>query len=263
MDGALPLAARSIEPEDWTISVCTDEPAWVIVSQLADPEWTATWVGLDGQGEQPSAIVPTFRKGREPGGWQRVLVPGRGCWTLRLQYQPDDLVEGMAVSALAWISWIVAALVTGLKALVGRSVPNRDHLEAPAVWASASRIPEPRSPGGGTSVRPKPDLRGTDVTTKIGVAIVGASGYAARELIAILLNHPEVRITAATSRQDEAPRLEALHPSLARSHQPGLRAVRRRPDRRPRIVCVPGPAAHRQHGGRSCPPPARRAGHRL
>ena len=54
------------------------------------------------------------------------------------------------------------------------------------------------------------------MTTKIGVAIVGASGYAARELIRILLNHPHVEITAATSRQDEAPRLESLHPSLAR-----------------------------------------------
>jgi N-acetyl-gamma-glutamyl-phosphate reductase len=52
--------------------------------------------------------------------------------------------------------------------------------------------------------------------TTTGVAIVGASGYAARELIRILLNHPQVRITAATSRQDESPRLEALHPSLAR-----------------------------------------------
>ena len=47
-----------------------------------------------------------------------------------------------------------------------------------------------------------------------GVAIVGASGYAARELIRILLNHPGARITVATSRQDEAPRLDALHPSL-------------------------------------------------
>ena len=47
-----------------------------------------------------------------------------------------------------------------------------------------------------------------------GVAIVGASGYAARELIRILLAHPQVRITVATSRQDEAPRLDALHPSL-------------------------------------------------
>jgi N-acetyl-gamma-glutamyl-phosphate reductase len=48
------------------------------------------------------------------------------------------------------------------------------------------------------------------------VAIVGASGYAALELIRILLRHPKVRIAAATSRQDEAPRLDALHPSLAR-----------------------------------------------
>ena len=52
--------------------------------------------------------------------------------------------------------------------------------------------------------------------TTTGVAIVGASGYAARELIRILLNHPQVRITAATSRQDESPRLDVLHPILAR-----------------------------------------------
>lgn len=50
---------------------------------------------------------------------------------------------------------------------------------------------------------------------KTGVAIVGASGYAARELIRILLAHPGVTITAATSRQDESPRLDELHPSLA------------------------------------------------
>jgi N-acetyl-gamma-glutamyl-phosphate reductase len=48
-----------------------------------------------------------------------------------------------------------------------------------------------------------------------GVAIVGASGYASRELIRILLNHPGARITGATSRQDEAPRLDAIHPTFA------------------------------------------------
>ena len=47
-------------------------------------------------------------------------------------------------------------------------------------------------------------------------AIVGASGYAALDLIRILLRHPEARVTLATSRQDERPRLDALHPSLAR-----------------------------------------------
>jgi N-acetyl-gamma-glutamyl-phosphate reductase len=50
----------------------------------------------------------------------------------------------------------------------------------------------------------------------VGVAVVGASGYAARELIQILLRHPHARLTMATSRQDESPRLDALHPILAR-----------------------------------------------
>jgi N-acetyl-gamma-glutamyl-phosphate reductase len=48
------------------------------------------------------------------------------------------------------------------------------------------------------------------------VAIVGASGYAALELIRILLRHPGARVAVATSRQGESPRLDALHPSLAR-----------------------------------------------
>jgi N-acetyl-gamma-glutamyl-phosphate reductase len=47
------------------------------------------------------------------------------------------------------------------------------------------------------------------------VAIVGTSGYAARELFRILLNHPRARITVAASRQDEGTRVDALHPSLA------------------------------------------------
>ncbi len=47
---------------------------------------------------------------------------------------------------------------------------------------------------------------------KVDVAIVGASGYTALELVKILLRHPGVRLTMATSRQAE--RLDALHPSL-------------------------------------------------
>ncbi|MGC8638648.1 MAG: N-acetyl-gamma-glutamyl-phosphate reductase [Isosphaeraceae bacterium] len=54
------------------------------------------------------------------------------------------------------------------------------------------------------------------MSSQVGVAVVGASGYAARELIRILVNHPRVKITVATSRQDDAPRLDALHPSLSR-----------------------------------------------
>jgi N-acetyl-gamma-glutamyl-phosphate reductase len=47
------------------------------------------------------------------------------------------------------------------------------------------------------------------------VAIVGASGYAARELFRILIGHPEANVVMAASRQDESTRVDALHPSLA------------------------------------------------
>ncbi|MFQ5731138.1 MAG: N-acetyl-gamma-glutamyl-phosphate reductase [Planctomycetaceae bacterium] len=48
----------------------------------------------------------------------------------------------------------------------------------------------------------------------IDVAILGATGYTALELIRILLRHPEVRITALTSRQEGSPSVHAVHPSL-------------------------------------------------
>lgn len=46
------------------------------------------------------------------------------------------------------------------------------------------------------------------------VAIVGASGYTALELVRLLLRHSGARITMATSRQEERPRLDSIHPSL-------------------------------------------------
>jgi N-acetyl-gamma-glutamyl-phosphate reductase len=46
------------------------------------------------------------------------------------------------------------------------------------------------------------------------VAILGGSGYTARELITILLRHPHAQIVAVTSRQSDTPRLAELHPSL-------------------------------------------------
>lgn len=48
------------------------------------------------------------------------------------------------------------------------------------------------------------------------VAIIGASGYAALELFRILAGHPGARVALATSRQDERPRVDSLHPSLTR-----------------------------------------------
>lgn len=48
----------------------------------------------------------------------------------------------------------------------------------------------------------------------IDVAILGATGYTALELIRILLRHPEVRITALTSRDESCPPIHTVHPSL-------------------------------------------------
>ena len=48
----------------------------------------------------------------------------------------------------------------------------------------------------------------------IRVGIVGATGYTAVELLKILLRHPEVTVTAITSRDPAKPHLSEVHPSL-------------------------------------------------
>jgi N-acetyl-gamma-glutamyl-phosphate reductase len=50
----------------------------------------------------------------------------------------------------------------------------------------------------------------------IRVAVLGATGYTALELFKILLRHPEVKIVAATSRQEGSPAISSVHPSLTR-----------------------------------------------
>jgi len=49
---------------------------------------------------------------------------------------------------------------------------------------------------------------------KVRVAILGATGYTALEVIKILLNHPGAEITAVTSRQEGSPPISQVHPSL-------------------------------------------------
>lgn len=48
----------------------------------------------------------------------------------------------------------------------------------------------------------------------IRVAILGATGYAALELIKILLRHQHAQITTLTSRQETLPHITEVHPSL-------------------------------------------------
>jgi len=47
------------------------------------------------------------------------------------------------------------------------------------------------------------------------IAILGATGYTALELMKILVRHPEAEITAVTSRQEGNPHVAMVHPSLA------------------------------------------------
>ncbi len=46
------------------------------------------------------------------------------------------------------------------------------------------------------------------------IAILGATGYTALELIKILLRHPGAEIVAVTSRQEGQPPIAMIHPSL-------------------------------------------------
>ncbi len=50
----------------------------------------------------------------------------------------------------------------------------------------------------------------------INVAVLGASGYTALEVIKILLKHPQAKIAACISRQEGTPFIASLHPSLVK-----------------------------------------------
>ena len=54
----------------------------------------------------------------------------------------------------------------------------------------------------------------TDNAIMTKIAILGATGYTALELIKILLRHPDVEIVAVTSRQEGQPPVAMIHPSL-------------------------------------------------
>ena len=49
----------------------------------------------------------------------------------------------------------------------------------------------------------------------VKIGILGATGYTARELIRLLLRHPQAEIVALSSRQEGSPHIHAVHPSLS------------------------------------------------
>src|SRR3954469_7977912 len=48
----------------------------------------------------------------------------------------------------------------------------------------------------------------------VRIAVLGATGYAAKELIKLLLAHPQVQVTALTTRQDDHQHVGDVHPVL-------------------------------------------------
>lgn len=49
---------------------------------------------------------------------------------------------------------------------------------------------------------------------KVRVAIIGATAYTSREILRLLLNHPQVEIAALCSRRDPQPRIDAIFPEF-------------------------------------------------
>jgi len=112
LDQALPLKIRSSRPERLELDVHAEGPAVVIVSQLADPQWRASWKGRGGVN---TATVARVFGGRRPGegAWQAVEIPGPGAWTLRMGYDDRDVRTGLAVSVAAWATGLVAYYWSG------------------------------------------------------------------------------------------------------------------------------------------------------
>jgi hypothetical protein len=107
-DRARPVALERRTSRRLEVNVETGAAGWIVVSQLADPQWQGRWIGLDSEDQAPAEILPTFRRGLSEGGWQRVRVPGPGRWTLRMEYVAVDIARGLAVSAAAALLWVIA-----------------------------------------------------------------------------------------------------------------------------------------------------------
>jgi hypothetical protein len=138
MEDAMPVRDECARPEEWTIPVTVDEDSWLIVSQLADPQWTAQLIVPEVGSGMSVPILPAFPTRGEPGGWQRVHIPGPGRWIVRLSYESRDLAWGLAISTIAWISWMIVLSSCGLRAVrskratpppTGRTEPTAGSIE--------------------------------------------------------------------------------------------------------------------------------------
>jgi hypothetical protein len=104
IDGSRPLEWSAPAPERFNVELDAESAGLIIISQLDDPEWEARLNGPGG--ERVVAVARLFDNGTA--GWQGVVVPGPGRWSLDMAYRGRAAYVGLAASALAWTCWIVA-----------------------------------------------------------------------------------------------------------------------------------------------------------
>lgn len=127
-ESARPLPWRSAAPESIVVEgiVVPRGPGQgatrVVVTQLDDPEWQAVWVGPGG--EWPGVIRPFPASEPAPGHWIWIGVPGPGRWTLHLRYAGRAAYEGLAASAVAWLSWLAAWIAAGRRSRTRAAIPT-------------------------------------------------------------------------------------------------------------------------------------------
>ncbi len=110
---AFPLLEISSTPEQSSILVDTDEPGWIMISRLHDPQWSASWADEDGT-IRDAEILSACPQASRAGGWQRIRVENPGRSMLELEYLSDDVELGIGLSILAGSSWLVLFACTHL-----------------------------------------------------------------------------------------------------------------------------------------------------
>jgi hypothetical protein len=90
------------DPEHRRLRVLAYRPSILVLSQLADPEWQAV---LERNGQTTVCEpLPAF-PGPDGGAWQAIRIPEAGEWSVRMVYRGRDVYQGLAISALAWMTF--------------------------------------------------------------------------------------------------------------------------------------------------------------
>ncbi len=105
LDDARPLDLLMTVPERLELSIETDGPGLVLVTQLDYPEWTASVSDAEGVAN-PAPVHSVL------GGWQGIALPGPGSWTIRLSYEGRFERLGLLLSSMSWVAWLAGLLIT-------------------------------------------------------------------------------------------------------------------------------------------------------